>query len=70
MLRDLLRSRGIDLDAMPDDQRERVLARFVVGDPDEVAEQIQTRILDAGIDGVIVNMVANGHVPGRRDARG
>ncbi|HEY5855097.1 MAG TPA: LLM class F420-dependent oxidoreductase [Aldersonia sp.] len=64
VLRDQLGARGIDLDGLPDDQRERALARYVVGGPDEVAEQVQTRILDAGIDGVIVNMVANGHVPG------
>ena len=64
VLRDQLGVRGIDLDGLPDDQRDRALARFVVGGPDEVAQQIQTRILDAGIDGVIVNMVGNGHVPG------
>lgn len=34
------------------------------GAPDDVAEQIQRRILDHGVDGIIVNMVANGHEPG------
>ncbi|WP_067445837.1 LLM class F420-dependent oxidoreductase [Nocardia alba] len=34
------------------------------GTPDDVAEQIQRRILDHGVDGIIVNMVANGHEPG------
>jgi hypothetical protein len=29
-----------------------------------VAEQIKSKVLDAGIDGVIVNMPAHGHVPG------
>ncbi len=38
--------------------------RQFVGSPDEVAEQIKTRVLDTGIDGVIVNLVANGHQPG------
>jgi F420-dependent oxidoreductase-like protein len=38
--------------------------RAFVGNPDDVAEQIQRRVLDHGIDGVIVNMVANGHEPG------
>ncbi|WP_024800060.1 LLM class F420-dependent oxidoreductase [Nocardia sp. BMG51109] len=38
--------------------------RQFVGTPDEVAEQIQRRVLDQGVDGVIVNMVANGHEPG------
>jgi F420-dependent oxidoreductase-like protein len=39
-------------------------ARMFVGDPDDVAEQIQRRILDAGVDGVICNMIANGHEEG------
>jgi len=38
--------------------------RQFVGNPDEVAEQIQRRVLDHGVDGIIVNMVANGHEPG------
>ncbi|WP_019929371.1 LLM class F420-dependent oxidoreductase [Nocardia sp. BMG111209] len=38
--------------------------RIFVGDPDDVAEQIQRRILDQGVDGVICNMIANGHEEG------
>jgi F420-dependent oxidoreductase-like protein len=38
--------------------------RHFVGDPDEIAEQIQRRVLDHGVDGIIVNMVTNGHEPG------
>jgi alkanesulfonate monooxygenase SsuD/methylene tetrahydromethanopterin reductase-like flavin-dependent oxidoreductase (luciferase family) len=30
--------------------------RMLVGSPDYVAEQVQTKVLDAGIDGVIINM--------------
>jgi F420-dependent oxidoreductase-like protein len=41
------------------------LARAFVGRPDEVADQIKTNILDQGIGGVCVNMILNGHVPGR-----
>jgi F420-dependent oxidoreductase-like protein len=41
------------------------LARAFVGRPDEVADQIKTSILDQGIDGICVNMILNGHVPGR-----
>jgi alkanesulfonate monooxygenase SsuD/methylene tetrahydromethanopterin reductase-like flavin-dependent oxidoreductase (luciferase family) len=29
---------------------------MLVGSPDYVAEQVQTKVLDAGIDGVIINM--------------
>jgi hypothetical protein len=30
--------------------------RMVMGGPDDIAEQIQAKVLDAGIDGVIINM--------------
>lgn len=62
--REFARERGVDLDALDDQARRTFSARHVVGGPDSVAEQVQRRILDPGIDGVIVNMVANGHVPG------
>ncbi|KZM71345.1 LLM class F420-dependent oxidoreductase [Nocardia terpenica] len=38
--------------------------RQFVGTPDDVADQFQRRVLDHGVDGLIVNMVANGHEPG------
>ncbi|WP_433599213.1 LLM class F420-dependent oxidoreductase [Nocardia sp. CA-135953] len=38
--------------------------RHFVGDPDDIAEQIQRRVLDQGVHGLIVNMVTNGHQPG------
>jgi alkanesulfonate monooxygenase SsuD/methylene tetrahydromethanopterin reductase-like flavin-dependent oxidoreductase (luciferase family) len=46
---------------IPEDRR----ARAFVGLADQVAEQIKTSILDQGIDGICVNMIINGHVPGR-----
>jgi F420-dependent oxidoreductase-like protein len=64
MHRDVLRARGVDLDAMDDEQRRLATDRQFVGTPDEVAGQVKERVLDAGVDGVVVNMVANGHVPG------
>jgi len=36
--------------------------RMVVGSPDRVAEQIKTNVIDAGVDGVIINMP--GYAPG------
>ncbi len=36
--------------------------RMVIGTPEQVAEQIKTRVIDVGIDGVIINMP--GYVPG------
>ncbi len=62
--RDFGAARGVDIDALTGDQRSAFMARHVVGGPDSVAEQVQRRILDPGIDGIIVNMMGNGHVPG------
>ena len=41
---------------------KEMAGRMVVGTPDHVAEQIKTNVIDAGIDGVIINMP--GYVPG------
>jgi F420-dependent oxidoreductase-like protein len=38
--------------------------RVFVGRPDQVADQLKTEVIDAGIGGLTVNMVYNGHVPG------
>ena len=62
--KDHLRSRGVDLDAMDDAARALATDRQFAGTPDEVAEQLQKRVLDAGVDGIVFNMVGNGHVPG------
>lgn len=59
-----LTDNGAEVDAfnarVPDDRKARIFA----GTPDGVAEQLQREVLDVGIDGLIVNMVMNGHVPG------
>jgi F420-dependent oxidoreductase-like protein len=47
-------------ETIPDDRRNRAF----LGTPDQVAEQIQERILDAGVDGVCINLTRNGHRPG------
>ncbi|MFT3851221.1 MAG: LLM class F420-dependent oxidoreductase [Ilumatobacteraceae bacterium] len=39
-------------------------ARIVVGDPDTIGEQL-AKELTTGIDGYTINMIANGHKPGR-----
>ena len=62
--RDAFAARGVDLETMDPDERARTMGRQFVGDPDEVAQQVQTRVLDAGVDGLIINMLANGHRPG------
>jgi F420-dependent oxidoreductase-like protein len=49
-------------DLLPDDVKQQAVA----GSPDQVAEQIKTRVLDAGVDGVILSPVTNlnGYQPG------
>ncbi|MEV6554747.1 LLM class F420-dependent oxidoreductase [Nocardia sp. NPDC051756] len=69
--RDLLRGIGVDVDALSDEERAQSIAdRQFVGSPDEVAEQLQTKVLDHGVQGIIVNMVTNGHQPGAVDLAG
>ena len=41
-------------------RREAVIA----GTPEQVAETFRAEVLDQGIDGITLNMIANGHVPG------
>ncbi|MCV7408208.1 LLM class F420-dependent oxidoreductase [Mycobacterium florentinum] len=38
--------------------------RAVVGTPDQIADQIKRRVLDVGVDGVIVNLPTHGYTPG------
>ncbi|MEU6582677.1 LLM class F420-dependent oxidoreductase [Nocardia sp. NPDC046763] len=60
-----------DLGALPNEALRNTPAdRQFVGTPDQVAEQIQSRVLDHGIDGIIVNMVTNGHEAGAVELAG
>jgi F420-dependent oxidoreductase-like protein len=49
-------------DLIPDDFKQQA----VVGSPDQVADQIKTKVLDAGVDGVILSPITslNGYQPG------
>lgn len=49
-------------DVIPDDFKQRA----VWGSPEQVAEQVQTKVLDAGVDGVILSPVTSltGYQPG------
>ncbi|MBK7621250.1 MAG: LLM class F420-dependent oxidoreductase [Kineosporiaceae bacterium] len=64
LYRDFAAARGVDVSNLDADARAAFGARHLVGGPESVAEQAQRRILDAGVDGLIVNMVANGHQHG------
>jgi F420-dependent oxidoreductase-like protein len=52
-----------DYDA-PSDIGEARGGRAVVGTPDQVAEEIKRRVLDVGVDGVVVNLPTHGYTPG------
>ncbi len=46
----------IDENVKPDQIPAEMTQRMVVGGPESVADQIKSKVLDAGIDGVIMNM--------------
>jgi F420-dependent oxidoreductase-like protein len=62
----------IDENATPDVIPDEMKQGMVVGSAERVAEQIKIKVLDAGIDGVIVNMPTNmqGYEPGLITAAG
>lgn len=62
--RDYLRKLGQDPDALSAEEFAAATSRHFVGTPDDVAADLQKRILDPGVDGVIVNLIPNGHEPG------
>lgn len=47
-----------------DDIPEALRNRSIAGSPDAVAEQVRSRVLDVGVDGVIINLPIQGHEPG------
>ncbi|MCW2691303.1 MAG: putative F420-dependent oxidoreductase, Rv1855c family [Mycobacterium sp.] len=58
----------VSFDQLPDDAK----ARTVAGRPEQIAEQVKTKVLDAGVDGVIMNMPTQtrGYHPGLITAAG
>jgi F420-dependent oxidoreductase-like protein len=69
-VREHMRGMGVDLDAMSPEDQKRATSRLFAGTPDDVAADLQARVLDPGIDGLVINMVANGHEPGAVDLAG
>jgi alkanesulfonate monooxygenase SsuD/methylene tetrahydromethanopterin reductase-like flavin-dependent oxidoreductase (luciferase family) len=51
---------NLDVAIVPDEIKDRLVA----GNPQQIAEQIQHRVLDAGVDGVIINLPTHGYTPG------
>lgn len=54
----------IDENATPDTLPPEVGGRVVIGSPAHIAAQVQSRVLDAGVDSLIINLAAHGHTPG------
>ncbi|MGV1008002.1 MAG: LLM class F420-dependent oxidoreductase [Dermatophilaceae bacterium] len=59
LVRDDAQAKAV-LDLVPPERRTRAF----VGTPAQVAERLNEQVLDAGIDGLVINMVVNGHEPG------
>jgi F420-dependent oxidoreductase-like protein len=57
----LLARRGLDWNALPAPMREQISKVLVLGDPDTVGEIVQRKIVEPGLDGLVVNLPANGH---------
>lgn len=57
----LLARRGLDWNTLPDAMRENISKVLVMGDPDTVGEIVQRKVVEAGLDGLVVNLPANGH---------
>ena len=64
MQREVVLRTGVDLDDLSPQARAAATDRHFVGTPDQVAEQLRSRVLDPGVDGIVLNLVANGHEPG------
>ncbi|MEU4562411.1 LLM class F420-dependent oxidoreductase [Actinoplanes sp. NPDC023936] len=47
-------------ETIPEDRRDRAF----LGTAEQVAEQLQEKVLGAGIDGITINLIRNGHRPG------
>ena len=46
----------LDENVKPDQIPEEMGGRMLAGSAESIAEQIKTKVFDAGIDGVIINM--------------
>jgi F420-dependent oxidoreductase-like protein len=57
----LLARRGLDWNTLPDAMKQQIANVLVLGDPDTVGEVVRRRVVEAGLDGLVVNLPANGH---------
>ncbi len=64
-----LTARGLDFESLDADTQAGFLSMIVLGDPDEVGEQL-AGVLALGVDGFTCNLPANGHDPERVELLG
>jgi F420-dependent oxidoreductase-like protein len=58
-----LRARGMEWSTLPAEVQDNISRMLLLGDPDTVGEFVQTKVRGAGLDGIVVNLPANGHDP-------
>ena len=46
------------------DQIRNAPGYVIAGSPASIADQVQAKVLDVGVDGVIISLAAHGHTPG------
>jgi F420-dependent oxidoreductase-like protein len=59
----LLAERGLDWSTLDEGMRTMVGARFLIGTPQDIADQVVAATIVQGLDGVILNFPADGHDP-------
>lgn len=57
----LLARRGLTWSTLPDAMKEGISKALVMGDPDTVGEFVQRKVVEPGLDGLVVNLPADGH---------
>jgi F420-dependent oxidoreductase-like protein len=58
---EFLARRGMDWNTLPDHMKQGIDRALVLGDPDTVGEFVRDKLIGAGLDGITLNMPANGH---------
>lgn len=53
----------VDKNAKPEHLPENLTARMAIGSPAQIADQVEAKVLGAGLDGAIIN-IPGGHIPG------
>ena len=58
-------ARGMIYDELPESVRDMIDKALLVGDPESVSRFVREKLIGQGLDGIVVNLPANGHDPER-----